>query len=126
MQKNGAPAWDREPRKVHLISSVVFTPERGVIPSRRQVGTIRENRQASPFPLALPIFMNRLLRRTQHLSSNASTQPTLAAPAISRNYLQTQILPKRATASARTNPAPKFRIGTRPAPSGNRPLFPTP
>jgi hypothetical protein len=29
--KSGAPAWDREPRKVRLISGVVFTPERGVI-----------------------------------------------------------------------------------------------
>ena len=30
-------------------------------------GNDPQNRQASPFPLALPIPTNRLLRRTQHL-----------------------------------------------------------
>src|SRR5215813_9006387 len=58
-QKNGAPAWDREPRRTRFIVSVVFTPTRGVIhpsfPLRGRWERSVENRKQAPSPsLAIP------------------------------------------------------------------------
>jgi hypothetical protein len=43
--KNEAPAWDRGPRRVRFVVSVVFTPTRGVIHPSRPARTINNLRE---------------------------------------------------------------------------------
>jgi hypothetical protein len=50
----GAPAWDREPRRARFIAGVVFTPARGVIhpsfPLRGRWERIAVGNEQAPFP----------------------------------------------------------------------------
>src|SRR5271170_3118024 len=52
--KNEAPAWDRGPRRVRFVVSVVFTPTRGVIhpsfPLRGRWERIVKNAEQAPSP----------------------------------------------------------------------------
>jgi len=52
--KNGAPAWDRGPRRVRFVASVVFTPARGVIhpsfPLRGRWERIAKSNEQAPSP----------------------------------------------------------------------------
>ena len=53
-EKNEAPAWDREPRRVRFVVSVVFTPTRGVIhpsfPLRGRWERIAKSGEQAPSP----------------------------------------------------------------------------
>src|SRR5580698_7119423 len=54
MEKNEAPAWDRGPRRVRFVVSVVFTPTRGVIhpsfPLRGRWERIAKSGEQAPSP----------------------------------------------------------------------------
>jgi hypothetical protein len=85
-QKNGAPAWEREPRKARLNASVVFTPARGVIhPSFPLRGRwLRAPETASkPLPPRLQFLVARLLKRAHvslHCTTSTSVFPGLQSP----------------------------------------------
>lgn len=54
LEKNEAPAWDRGPRRVRFVVSVVFTPTRGVIhpsfPLRGRWERIAKSGEQAPSP----------------------------------------------------------------------------
>ena len=54
LEKNEAPAWDRGPRRVRFVVSVVFTPTRGVIhpsfPFRGRWERIAKSGEQAPSP----------------------------------------------------------------------------
>jgi hypothetical protein len=54
LEKNQAPAWDRGPRRVRFVVSVVFTPTRGIIhpsfPLRGRWERIAKSGERAPSP----------------------------------------------------------------------------
>src|ERR1700676_2497026 len=128
-EKNEAPAWDRGPRRVRFVVSVVFTPTRGIIhpsfPLRGRWERIAKSGEQAPSPSLASLlnssyethsctFLMHGLRQCQPLSE---WLPSLSLANTCLNWRNAHTAP---------NPVSRFTLELTKTDSGTRRFFPIP
>jgi hypothetical protein len=121
--KNEAPAWDRGPRRVRFVASVVFTPARGVIhpsfPLRGRWERIVKSDEQAPSP-SLAALLNPSFEphsRAYLMHGLRQCQPGTDFPP---SHLLTSIYPRHRRARTAPIPYANFSLGLPKAISGTQ------
>jgi hypothetical protein len=115
IEKNEAPAWDRGPRRVRFVVSVVFTPTRGVIhpsfPLRGRWERIAKSGEQAPSP-SLTSLLNSSCETHSCTSLVQGLRQMSVANNISSKSFISKYLTKRRSSSDCPVPFPRFHFGT--------------
>jgi len=125
-KKNEAPAWDRGPRRVRFVVSVVFTPTRGVIhpsfPLRGRWERIAKSGEQAPSP-SLASLLNSSCETHSCPSLMHGLRHSLALPGFSPSHLLTNTWANKIPGLSAPIPSRQSTSELAKTDSGNRAFF---